>query len=523
MRMNHRCSVIVWAGLAGSALAQAPIKLVDVHPGGVCIPEEQQRTILARIAANREKFRMPSGPTDGPLLYPFVPMAGTMYRDVTTGNFVDLNPAAGVTNYVCEHYGNESHAGCDYGAPTWEEMAIGIPIFAALDGIVVDVHDGDPDMNTSCQAGGNYVILDHGGGRTAWYYHMKKNSVAVTLSQVVKAGQQLGLIGSSGCSFGPHLHFQSMNAATVFEPYSGKCRPGASGWVGQIDPPSTVWLKDFGVTSQDPQTTPAFPTRTPTHPQMLFTDGNLYYWMQLCNLPPNSNWKETYVRPGGAVEGTLGPFNFGNASTITFHPIYFNRFIAAMHSVAGTWRIQFEVNGVRIIDAPVEVAATATPGFNRPPLTVAAAFDPAIPGPSDAIFARVTSPSGIRDLDWNIVRYRYVWKINGTTVRDITHAGMADAIPRGSASSGDIITCTITPNDGTVNGAATVLSHAFGCYPNCDSSSASPRLTANDFQCFLDSYVAGSLWANCDRSTASPQLTANDFQCFLNAYVAGCS
>ncbi len=61
------------------------------------------------------------------------------------------------------------------------------------------------------------------------------------------------------------------------------------------------------------------------------------------------------------------------------------------------------------------------------------------------------------------------------------------------------------------------------CYANCDQSTSTPVLTANDFQCFLNKYAAGDTAANCDGSTSAPLLTANDFQCFLNAYAAGCS
>ncbi len=60
------------------------------------------------------------------------------------------------------------------------------------------------------------------------------------------------------------------------------------------------------------------------------------------------------------------------------------------------------------------------------------------------------------------------------------------------------------------------------CYPNCDASTGTPRLTANDFQCFINSFAAGSPYANCDGSASTPMLTANDFQCFLNAFAAGC-
>ncbi len=61
------------------------------------------------------------------------------------------------------------------------------------------------------------------------------------------------------------------------------------------------------------------------------------------------------------------------------------------------------------------------------------------------------------------------------------------------------------------------------CYPNCDFGYATPILTANDFQCFLNQFASGRPYANCDGSTASPLLTANDFQCFLNAYASGCN
>lgn len=58
------------------------------------------------------------------------------------------------------------------------------------------------------------------------------------------------------------------------------------------------------------------------------------------------------------------------------------------------------------------------------------------------------------------------------------------------------------------------------CYANCDGSTASPLLTANDFSCFLNRFVSNDSYANCDGVGG---LTANDFQCYLAAYVVGCS
>jgi hypothetical protein len=61
------------------------------------------------------------------------------------------------------------------------------------------------------------------------------------------------------------------------------------------------------------------------------------------------------------------------------------------------------------------------------------------------------------------------------------------------------------------------------CAANCDASTVSPVLTANDFSCFLNKFANADSTANCDCSTATPALTANDFSCFLNKYAAGCS
>jgi len=78
-------------------------------------------------------------------------------------------------------------------------------------------------------------------------------------------------------------------------------------------------------------------------------------------------------------------------------------------------------------------------------------------------------------------------------------------------------------NGGSIVMQLTYTPPAATCYPNCDQSTSSPLLTANDFQCFLNKFAASDSAANCDGSTSAPILTANDFQCFLNLYAAGCS
>src|SRR5690606_5434152 len=110
-----------------------------------------------------------------------------------------------------------------------------VPVFAALGGVVVYAHDGEPDMNTCwCGQLSNLVVVDHGEGRHGEYWHLKNGSVAVGVGQTVAAGTVIGLAASSGNSSGPHLHFETRDQPgnVVFDPFGGPCS-GPTGWVDQ--------------------------------------------------------------------------------------------------------------------------------------------------------------------------------------------------------------------------------------------------------------------------------------------------
>jgi len=58
---------------------------------------------------------------------------------------------------------------------------------------------------------GNHINLDLGGGVYAMYAHLQPGSLRVKLGQRVTRGQVLGLVGNTGNSSQPHLHFQLMD------------------------------------------------------------------------------------------------------------------------------------------------------------------------------------------------------------------------------------------------------------------------------------------------------------------------
>ena len=70
------------------------------------------------------------------------------------------------------------------------------------------------------RASGNYVVLDLGEGRFAFYEHLRQGSIVVRAGERVRRGQTIAQLGSSGStSIGPHLHFHvaDANAALAAE------------------------------------------------------------------------------------------------------------------------------------------------------------------------------------------------------------------------------------------------------------------------------------------------------------------
>jgi murein DD-endopeptidase MepM/ murein hydrolase activator NlpD len=87
--------------------------------------------------------------------------------------------------------------------------AHGQPLRAPAAGTIVRVVDGVRENvpGERGEAGGNGVVIDHGFGEYSHLWHMIPGSVRVKEGDRVKVGQQLGLVGNSGRSTNPHIHF----------------------------------------------------------------------------------------------------------------------------------------------------------------------------------------------------------------------------------------------------------------------------------------------------------------------------
>ncbi|WP_279306779.1 M23 family metallopeptidase [Paenibacillus auburnensis] len=86
--------------------------------------------------------------------------------------------------------------------------SIGDPVYAAMDGEVT--------ASEQMGARGKYIILKHSNGLETWYMHL--NGMTVTVGDKVSKGQQIGTLGNTGRSTGPHLHFQVVKQNKAVNP-----------------------------------------------------------------------------------------------------------------------------------------------------------------------------------------------------------------------------------------------------------------------------------------------------------------
>lgn len=117
------------------------------------------------------------------------------------------------------------------------------PVFAPLDGVVAEIHDGSHDRERINRGydlirllvfrprpgfpfsayGGNYVLLKCDGVHVL-LAHLRRGSIRVNPTDIVRAGDQLGEVGNSGSSLQPHLHLQIMENERLF-PLFANLRP----------------------------------------------------------------------------------------------------------------------------------------------------------------------------------------------------------------------------------------------------------------------------------------------------------
>ena len=133
---------------------------------------------------------------------------------------------------ITQHYGHNGHKGTDLGATNDRK------VFANAEGTVEAIQTGIPNDkgSTGTRSWGNYVLIKHPNGMKTRYAHLSQ--VLVKVGQHVSAGQQIGVQGNTGNSYGTHLHYEVYKNGTRInsEPYIEKpvYQTSQSGVTGEI-------------------------------------------------------------------------------------------------------------------------------------------------------------------------------------------------------------------------------------------------------------------------------------------------
>jgi hypothetical protein len=128
-------------------------------------------------------------------------------------------------------------------------FAYGAELLAVADGTVAFVRDGLPEdtpneppttVHQPLDYGGNEVVLELEPGVYAFYAHLQPGSIRVQIGETVTTGQVLGLLGNTGNSTAPHLHFQLADGPDILTATSLPFVLDHYTLVGSVAPESTA-------------------------------------------------------------------------------------------------------------------------------------------------------------------------------------------------------------------------------------------------------------------------------------------
>ena len=133
-----------------------------------------------------------------------VPVTGSRKSSKSTKSTVVASSKTKMGNPPGQRY--RAHMGIDYAAP------IGTPVFSVANGKVVHLgYSG---------AYGNLIVLEHAGGYHTYYAHLSSFNPELEMGNEVRRGVEIGSVGTTGRSTGPHLHFELRKDGVYVDPYS---------------------------------------------------------------------------------------------------------------------------------------------------------------------------------------------------------------------------------------------------------------------------------------------------------------
>jgi hypothetical protein len=304
-----------------------------------------------------------------------------LHHGLELGNYVDDDNTNVVRDYNGNPHSYNGHNGTDIVLHDFRAMDAGLPVVAAAAGVVTAIAYANPDRNTG-QPGqpANYVVIRHPDNTYAWYWHLRKNSVEVSVNESVQQGQELGLAGSSGQSTDAHLHFETGEYIDTFwqrrDPWHGTLNTLPSLWAVQEPYVGTDLMRvfDAGIFTEtaaggniDNIPFTLFKERLSQPVRIGANERVLPVWIQLQGIAGGA-YRIEIRRPNGSLYGWADyvlPDKWGYG----WHYWYWNFAGNVGAGDYGIWRYLVLVDNHPVQSIPFEVGATTAFGPRFTPVS----------------------------------------------------------------------------------------------------------------------------------------------------------
>jgi len=319
------------------------------------------------------------------LQWPLQPVLGFAPFDYYgTAYFVDHDPRfpSSLQDYMCGERTYDldtgyNHGGTDYYLWPYPWLMMdddAVRIVAAAPGVIIERIDGNFDRDCAIQGNGgfNAVFVRQDDGLVAWYLHMKNGSVTtLRVGDRVAAGDYLGIVGSSGPSSLPHLHFQLEDASgAVVDPRAGTCNEAPDRWI-VLQPYESARIDTLTTHSAEPEfvdcgVADGVPVHEDPHFRDRFAPGDTVWIFAAYSDHRNGDVTHfSLLRPDGTA---FASWDFDLASQNLERPFYSGTgwdwsYALPADAPHGTWKVRAEFAD-STYEHEFEVAAAALRGHS---------------------------------------------------------------------------------------------------------------------------------------------------------------
>lgn len=328
-----------------------------------CITVQEYAALNREVNVNLKKLSLDKSSNKSilttSLLWPLKQATGfTQCEYHFIGAYVDQNTATTtIQDYDCGTNTYDGHHGTDIAIWPYSLYKMDnnqIEVIAAAAGTIIQKNDGNFDRNCGSNTlTANSIIIQHADGTYALYWHMKNGSVTTkAVGQTVVAGEKLGVVGSSGSSSGPHLHFEiwaGSTNTTYKDPYSGTCNLlNANSWWASQRPHAEPAIMKASVHPTDITLATCPNSDVPNESDTFvvpfqgpgLAPGYAKFYVFWREIPAGSILSMRILNSNGSV------FNSWNYTMPTFNKISYYGFSKLLPTVDGTYIFEANYNGV---------------------------------------------------------------------------------------------------------------------------------------------------------------------------------